>query len=292
MSKNSNIDYILYIDTDSLFINIGTFIDENIGTEWREMPQYRIIKYIQRISAIIEDNVDTRAYRETQRKTYNSAETEFRIHFKQEIIAKSILFVKKKKYSLLCVNKEGRDVDTLETTGLDIVRSETPSAVKPRLRHIMDMILRNKDDDDISKMVDEYKRELLSVYPEEISVNTGVHNIDKYIKKHGPIKGTPWHIKGIYNYRRLIDMLNIPNKYEDIVDDAKTKVVYLMNNQFGIETITFIRWPMEFNDVVQIDRKKMIEKYFINKVKMLLDPMHKSSLLELSNKKALNLFFD
>jgi len=266
-------------------------MDIHIGKSWRNMTQERIIYYIQKISAVIANHVDERAYKETQRKMYNSAETDFRIKFKQEIIAKNILFVKKKKYSFWCVDIDGQSVDKLETTGLEVIRSETPSAVKPRLKNIMEMILKNKSEDEITKTIELYKKELMDVYPEEISVNTSVSTMDKYIKPSGTIKGTPWHIKGVYNYRRLLNMLKIKDKYEDIHEGDKTKVVYVMKNQFGIETITFIRWPVEFNELIQIDKMKMIDKYFINKVKILLEPMNKIDLLESSNKMALDSFF-
>ena len=277
---------------NSLFISLGEFLDINIGKSWRTMSQERIIYYIQKLSKVIADHVDDRAYKETQRKMYNSAETDFRIKFKQEIIAKNILFVKKKKYSYWCVNIEGQDVDKLETTGLEVVRSETPSAVKPRLKHIMEMILKTKSEKEITDTIEIYKKELMDVYPEEIAVNTSVSTMDKYIKPSGCVKGTPWHIKGVYNYRRLLDLLEIKDKYEDIHEGDKTKVVYVMKNQFGIETITFIRWPSEFNELIQIDTKKMIDKHFVNKVKILLEPMNKVDSLESSNKMSLNSFFE
>jgi len=62
----------------------------------------KIIDYIRKISSVIEDNVDSRSYREIQRKCYNSNVTDFRITFKQEIVAKSTLFVKRRNIHLVC----------------------------------------------------------------------------------------------------------------------------------------------------------------------------------------------
>lgn len=255
------------------------------------MPEERIIEYIRKISSIIEDNVNSRSYREVQRKYYNSPVTDFRIKFKQEIVAKSALFVKKKKYAIWCVDEEGARTDKLETTGLEIVRSETPEAIRPRLKNIMNMILKDSPDDELIKIIEIYKKELRDVYPEEISVNMGVNNINKYITSDGVRKGTPWHIKGIYNYRNLLKHLKISNKYEDIYDKNKTKVVYVKKNLLSIESITFIRWPKEFNEIVQIDYDKMIKKYFTGKIEILLEPMNKKGLLESTNKSNVNIFF-
>ena len=91
---------------------------------------------------------------------YNSNETDFRIKFKQEIVAKSILFVKKKKYSAWHTNEEGVAVDKIKTTGLEIVRSDTPEVVRPMLKDIMNMILKGVGDKDLSSAIDKYKKEL------------------------------------------------------------------------------------------------------------------------------------
>jgi len=279
------------VDTDSLFINLGSFLDKHIGDKWRSLDEEKIIDYIRKISSVIEDNVDSRSYREIQRKCYNSNVTDFRITFKQEIVAKSTLFVKKKKYSFWCVDEEGAPVDKLKTTGLEIIRSETPEAVRPRLKNIMNLILKDTSDDELINIIERYKKELKEVYPEEISVNTSVNNINKYISPTGPRKGTPWHVKGVYNYREMLKHLDIVDKYEDIHNKSKAKIIYVKKNAFGFESVSFLRWPKEFNEIVQIDYDKMIKKYFTAKIEILLDPMNKKDLLNSVNKSNLNLFF-
>ena len=64
------------------------------------------------------------------------------------------------------------------------------------------------------------------------------------------------------------------------------------NLSVNMETITFIRWPHEFDKLIQIDERIMIEKYFSKKVRMLLEPMGKVDLLESSNKEAVSSFFE
>jgi hypothetical protein len=83
----------------------------------------------------------------------------------------------------------------------------------------------------------------------------------------------------VNNYRVLLKQLKLENKYEDIHSGAKAKVVYLKKNAFNVDVMSFLRWPSEFDKVVQIDYDMMIDKFFISKIEILLAPMKKTSLL-------------
>jgi DNA polymerase elongation subunit (family B) len=187
------VDYIKYIDTDSLFISIEEFLfNQGIDEDWwNSLGDDRKINIIIKLSKIIEDFVNDRVYRNTQRKDYNSAITDFRINFKQEIVAKSSLFIKKKKYAYWCINEEGADVDKLNVTGLDVVRSDSSEAIRTRLKSVMQMILKKASEEEITNKIIQYKKELKKVYPEEIAASIGVRNIDKYIKDGKAIFLTP-----------------------------------------------------------------------------------------------------
>lgn len=280
-------------DTDSLFIHIGKVLEQNIDKDiLQQMAEKEILDTVKKVNILIENYVNDRIYREMQRIVYNSAETDFRIKFKQEIIAKSVLFVKKKKYSAWHINEEGATVDRIKTTGLEIVRSDTPEVVRPVLKEIITMILKGNSDKEISDRVLSIKKELLSSTPEQISTNTGVHNLSKYIGADNSCrKGTPIHVRSVANFRSLTRFLKIENKYEDIVDGSKVKIVYLKKNKFGFDSIAFLRWPSEFDKVIQIDYDKQIEKVFLNKVQILLEPMNKINLLNGKAKEILGVFF-
>ena len=154
------------------------------------------------------------------------------------------------------------------------------------------MILRDATDKEIVKRVDECRDDLKKVFPEEIAANIGINKIDKYLTKEGWRKGAPWHVKGVYNYRMLLKEFGIENEYEDITNGTKARVVYVKPNPYGIETISFLRWPKEFDKVVQIDYETMIEKFFLKKIKTLLKPMDKEELIDGMAKERLGIFFE
>jgi len=239
------------------------------------------------------DNVNNRIFDETQSQDYNSQVKDFKILFEQEIIAKTALFVKKKKYTYWCVNKDGTPVDKLEVSGLEIVRSDSSEGVRIRLKDVMTMIMKKYPEDDIIERINKYKKELMKSNPEDIAANIGVNNLTKYIINDKPIKGTPWHVKGAANYRMLLKQYDVVDKYEDIFEGVKAKVIYLKKNRFNMDVVTFHKWAKEFDNDIEVDKEKMIEKFFLKKIGFLLEPMGKMHLLDSKNtEKLMNLFFE
>jgi hypothetical protein len=238
----------------------------------------------------MESYIDDRIFNEVQLGDYNSQVHDFKIAFKQEIIAKTALFVKKKKYAYWLLDKEGVPKNDIKVTGLEIVRSESAEAIRPRLKTIMEMIMKQKDDDEIAAIIREYKKELMKLNPEDLAANIGINGINKYLGDSKgkwktndnlkfPVKGTPWHVKGVYGYRLLLKQLGLQDKYEDIHEGLKAKVIYVKKNPYNIETVTFHVWPEKFDEIVTFDSETMIEKFFIKKVRLLLEPLEKDNII-------------
>ena len=114
----------------------------------------------------------------------------------------------------------------------------------------------------------------------------------KYLKPNKmPKKHTPWHVKGVYNYRNLLKKFDLEDEYEDIYEGSKARVVYLKRNKFNVDILTYQRWPREFDKWLQIDHDKMIDKFFLKKIGFLLEPMNKMELLSGEKEKTINSFF-
>jgi len=285
-------DFIVAIDTDSLYIRMNDFCEHHIGKGiWASKTDREKVDIIDDISNYINDYINQHIYSNVQLNIYNSIVEDFPIRFAKEKIAKSGLFVAKKMYSVRCLWIEGSYLDKISTTGLTIVRGDSSEAVRSRLKNIMEMIMKDEPEEDIIDKIGKYKKELRSVSLEELAANIGVSNITKWVKDEKAIKGTPWHVKGAINYRKLLKLLELKDKYEDISEGMKVKVVYVKPNQWNIETISFYKWPKEFEKVIQIDKEKMIEKFFLKKVGILLKPMNKLYMLSMDSGKSLGLFF-
>lgn len=288
-------DFVAYIDTDSLFIKFEEFLlTKGMNKEkWLSLDDETKIDIIIRLSKLVEKYVDDSCYKELQQDTYNSIvdKDDFAIVFKQEIVCKTALFIKKKKYGFHVVNDEGVPKDKIDVTGLEIIRSETPSAFKVILKDVLRFILENKSDEEILSFVTTCKKEIKERKPEEISSNININNMKKYIVDGTPIKGTPYHVRGASNYHKLLKLFSLDNDYDTIQEGSKAKIVYVKPNPYDIKVVSYISWPDEFEENgIFPDYEKMIDKFLINKIKILLEPMNKEAILEKNN--GFNLFFN
>lgn len=272
---------------NSLFLRFGHFLDKIVGDPWHQLSDKEKTNIVIRLSKVIERYIDKRSYEEIQKQDYNSSvsKDEFAITFKQEIVCKRALYIKKKKYGFHVVNKEGNPKDDISVTGLDIVRSETPTLFRYALTEILGMILRGSTDEEIRKVIDQYRKKAKKVQPYELSINTSINNISNYLIDDGKevkyIKGTPFHLKGLANYKNLLRKLNIENKYPEIQEGDKARVIYLKDNQYMMESVAFDIWPEEFDkNGIVYDPQIMVEKGFIKKIRFLLSPMKRESLID------------
>ncbi|MFW6002467.1 MAG: hypothetical protein ACOCQD_03925, partial [archaeon] len=177
-------------------------------------------------------------------------------------------------------------------TGLEIIRSDTPLLFKKGLYEILNMILRNYADDDIKAKANEYIKQAKTLPPQELSSNIGINNLGKYITSDGScVKGTPWHVKGVTNYRKILKILGIKNKYPEIQEGTKAKVIYVKNNPYSIDAITYQKWPEEFDKFgIVPDYDKQIQKFFVGKIDYLMAPMNKEGLMDKNDEK-ISVFF-
>jgi hypothetical protein len=284
MSKEQ---YVSYIDTDSLFIRLGHFLKQqgvNIDI-WRSLNKDTKVEYLLKLSKYIENNINDRMYEETQLVDYNSAvqRDDFAIEFKQEIVCDHALHISPKMYAFHVINDEGFDADKVDAKGIETVRSSSPRVFRQGLKGLLKLLLSSSSDNDIVQYISDQIVNFYSAPPEHISVNIGVNGIAKYSDAGGYIKGTPYQVKGAINYMFLLKQLNLTHKYEMIHEGDKCRFTYIKKNKWGIDGLTYFDWPKEFKEYgIVPDYDIQIDKYFIGKAKILLEPIHKENLLDSS----------
>lgn len=290
---NTNSDFVLYQDTDSMFLGLGKYIESNkdLHSKFSTLKSNKEkVDFILKLCKEIEKVVNDYSLNVIQKQHFNSQEKDYTINWKQEIVCPSILLVQKKKYGCWVVNEEGKEVDKIKVTGLDIIRSETSKPIKAMLKSVMTSVLKNEDDNKIRSEIRKHITDIRNLPIEDVSANVSVNNIKKYITDDGPIKGTPWHVKGVYTHQVLVKKFGLEDRYQEVVEGDKSKIIYLKPNSYGFETITYSsKYPKELK-CIKPDIEKMIEKFFVKKIGMLLEPCNKMSLLDL-NAETLDFFF-
>lgn len=276
-----NYDYVCYVHTDSLYIKGFEWIKNNgLEDKWNRLTLEQQLNYIKKIATEIERYVNKRSFYETQKLHYNSQENDFKIVFEPEKIVYSGLFKDKGRNATWVLENEGSWVDDMSVTGLEIIRSDSPEVVKPMIKEVLRMLLKDYSDSDIVKYIVKCKKDLKKCTSEQIAENKGINKTDIYLNGYNYKKGTPHHIKGVANFKYLLDKFGLKNEYEIPRNGNKAKVVYTQKNPFNINCLSFIKWPKEFIDKgIQVDYNKMIQNNFIKKVEHLLEVVDKQNLL-------------
>ncbi len=160
---------------------------------------------------------------------------------KQELVAKSGLWVRKKRYAQWIINDEGDPTDELDVKGLDIIRSDFPTAFRELLEDVIVSILKGSDKDEIDKKVLDFRENLKNLNLEDVARPTGVGDLEDYhTDDFGRTqKGAPAHFVGALNYNDLIKHFGLEKEVSPIKSGSKIKWVYLNKNNLGFDKMAF-----------------------------------------------------
>ena len=193
-------------------------------------------------------------------KVFNTSK--HRLEIKQEMIARTGFWVKKKRYALWVIADNGVPMDELKVTGLDVVRSSFPKSFQKFMKSVLVDILKSRDRDQIDDDIIAFKKNLNDVLFAEVAKNSSIKDIKKYADpaKDMPlgkfVKGTPSHVKASINYNKMLKLFKCPPKYPPIKNGDKVKIAYLKQNRYGLSELAF-RGDSDPEEIVQF-----IKEYF------------------------------
>ena len=266
-------DYVIYIDTDSIFASAVPLIEKRFPNQ--KLSETMMTQRIMEICGEVQDYLNL-SYDYFAKKFLNIDKHEFDI--KQEVVAKTGLFVTKKRYGLRIINDAGRKVNKTQVKGLDTVRSNFAPAMKDLLQNVLDDILADVPKEKIDERISIFKRNMHNLSYEVMANPIGVKGIGKYISKDEETsfakykKGAPVHVKAAINYNSILLHWFEGRKYEKITNGNKIKWVYLKNNEFGFDTIGYKGYedPPQILEFIKnnIDHNRMFEQAMSKKIGM------------------------
>ena len=267
-------DHCIYIDTDSVFYSATPLVKKrfpNLNIRDEDKMSKAILEIASEVQTYLNSGYDYFA------KKFSNID-EHRFDIKQEVIAKSGLFVTKKRYGLKIINDNGKKVNKMMVKGLDTVRSSFPTAMREMLSKLLEDILMDVPKDKLDKFILNFKNSMRLMDVEKISVPTSVKNIKKYVdkdrKEFAPyMKGTPVHVKSAIAYNDLLGYYNQDKRYEKIANGSKIKWLYLKNNNLGLDTVAFKGYedPPEIMKFIRdnINPSKLYKQALHKKIMML-----------------------
>lgn len=275
----TNEDYIIAMDTDSLYLRLGGLVDRLIVPSVdRDLPDS--VSTVVR-NNLITDKLDAFCERIIQpqiEKAYQELADYLNVYenameMKRETIASSAIWKAKKMYVLNQIDNEGVRFKKpeLKIMGIEAVRSSVPEVCRQALKKSFEIIM-NEDEAALIKYVAEFRKDFNVMPFSDIAFPRGVKGINKYRDiKSIYKKGTPIHTKAALLYNSMLKKHNL--NMTPIYDGDKIKYAYLkMPNPLHDTVIACPGYlPREFDLDQYVDRDLQFEKSFLGPLQSITD---------------------
>lgn len=262
-SFNTEKDYVIAIDTDSLYLDMSEFV-----TRFKPKDP---VAYLDKIGSQVIEPILKKAYADLADRVnaYENA-----MNMSREVIADKAVWVAKKRYFMQVHDNEGvrYTVPKLKVMGIEAVKSSTPQVCRDKFKLVFSLIL-NEGELATQNFLKEFKREFLKLQPEQVSFPRGVSEITKWMDSREIYnKGCPIHVRGALLYNHHIKALGLDKIHEQINNGEKIKYVYLKTpNPIKENVISYPQnLPKELDLHRFVDYNVMYEKSFLEPIKHIL----------------------
>jgi len=271
--KTNDIDYVIASDTDSIYLNMGPFVETVY--KGREKTTEEIVGFLDKVCEVEFEKYIESSYQELA--DYVNAYDQ-KMQMKRENIADRGIWTAKKRYILNVWDSEGvrYDEPKLKIMGLEAVKSSTPAPCRQMIKDALKIVM-TKTEDEMISFIDNFRKAFNQLPPEEISFPRSINDVDKH-KSSSTLycKGTPIHARGAILYNHLIKEKKLDKKYAKIQNGEKIKFCYLkLPNPIRENVISYIQeFPKEFGLDKYIDYDLQFSKAFLEPMKVILDAIN------------------
>lgn len=265
---------IIYGDTDSVYFSAWPMLKEH-------QPNWSVDSCIELYDAVAD--ALNESFPGFMEKTFHvPRENGEVIRAGREIVASKGLFITKKRYGLMLVDKEGKRLDVngkpgkLKAMGLDLRRSDTQKIVQDFLKDLLIGVLCDIGEEGAVKKIKAFKREFAKLKPWEKGTPKRVNKLTKFTAMEDSGKANlPGHVRAAYNWNKLKAM-HSDNYSQAIMDGQKTIMCTLKSNPLGINKVAYpideSRLPDWFKEL-PFDELDMEQTNLTQKVHNLLKPL-------------------
>lgn len=253
-----DVDYVIYQDTDSAYVNCKPVVDK-LGLTDEEA--------INVIKDFVESKLSPKIENICSEFAAKLNAYENKLSMKLEKICNRSFFICKKRYALNVSYDEGifYSKPKLKVTGLETVRSSVPKFTRDAMTECFKLMFDNKKEE-LYEFVYSFRNKFFTASFDEIGAPMGVKNLEKYYNNETLYKkACPIHVRGSLIFNRWLKETELDRKYELIYDFDKVKYCYLNVANPTHENVISIKGdpPTEFHIEEFIDYEKQWIKTFL-----------------------------
>jgi DNA polymerase elongation subunit (family B) len=269
--KTVDEDYIVYIDTDSIYVNFGPLIESVFGTT--DITRDQGEEFLDKVCSTKIEQVIAQGY---EKLAYKMGAYRNAMVMKREKITDKSVFIAKKRYIMNALNSEGVHFakPKISVTGIESVRSSTPEVCREKMKNVFEVIM-NGTEKDVQKFIDDFRQEFYNLPAEAIAKSSGTDDIEKYMERGTYKKGCPMHVRGAIVYNIALKEKKLEKKYELVKSGDKIKFLYMkVPNPVRENIISFPNvLPKEMGLDQYIDYETQFDKVFLSPIESILNAL-------------------
>jgi DNA polymerase elongation subunit (family B) len=280
VDEDKDEDYVIAIDTDSVYVNFGPLANKYISD-----------KTVDTIDKICKDKFEPMLNACYEKLHDNLKSYTPRMEMGREVIADRGIWTAKKRYILNVHDNEGvRYAEPkLKIMGIEAIKSSTPSACRDALKALFKVIVTGSELNTRSAIL-QFKEHFFTLPAEAVSFPRGVSDILKWHDRsmiYG--KGTPIHVRGALLYNHHMKDRGLDKTNELIQNGEKVKFCYLkVPNPIKENVISFPTYlPPELQLEKYVNYDMQFQKTFLDPI----DPILSAIGWSLEDKNTLEDFF-
>ncbi len=260
---NTEKDYVVAIDTDSLYVNFGPLVKKLSPTN----PVFFLDK-------ICKEHFEPVLQKSYEKLFQNMNAHKNRMVMAREGISDSGIWTAKKRYILNVHNNEGIQYKEpkLKIMGIEAIKSSTPEVVRDKFKKAFNLIISGSQQE-TQRFIQDFRNEFKTLSPEQVAFPRRVSNItDWYDHKTIYKKSCPIHVRGSLLFNKHLKFNKLQNKYELITNGNRIKFCYLkLPNPIKENVISFQEaLPKELKLHKYVDYDLQFEKTFIEPLNLIL----------------------
>ena len=256
-------DYVVAIDTDSLYVNFGPLV--------KKLSPANPVFFLDKICKEHFEPVLQKAY-EKLFKNMNAHKN--RMVMAREGISDSGIWTAKKRYILNVHNNEGIQYKEpkLKIMGIEAIKSSTPEVVRDKFKKAFNLIISGTEAE-AQRFIQDFRNEFKTLNPEQVAFPRRVSNITDW-HDHKTIykKSCPIHVRGSLLFNKHLKYNKLQQQYELITNGSRIKFCYLkLPNPIKENVIAFQdALPKELKLHNYVDYDLQFNKTFIEPLNLIL----------------------